>query len=77
MPAMDAQQGSKAHGLYWGETGPSVTGTAETSHTFTVNTSEHRMVCALVALNVKHGEKGSRVSAAMFDATATADAEPK
>jgi len=63
--------------LYWGETGPSAGGTAETSHTFSVDTSRSRIVCALVELNVKAGERDGRKSAAIFDAASAATSETR
>ncbi len=50
--------------VYWGETGPNATGTAETQYVFAVSTPEDRYACAHVVLS-----KGSdqRASTAMLD----------
>lgn len=52
--------------VYWGATGPTATGTADTTYTFVVRTTKTRYACAYAVLSTSTGSD-ARSSTAMLD----------
>lgn len=59
---VDIAEPPSAEVVYWGETGPTATGTADTTYTFTVDTAKFRYACAIAVLSRGGAPRASTVT---------------